>query len=257
MAPAASLALTAIAHYNERRNLGGINCRDYELVPGLTVDGAVVTSLKELGDGSASGQYSVQVVKTMAELCLKPNSFWKSEKQPLWKDLPVERRAKVALAIVHYIMNKEDSDTSSPFPGLDVIPPLEECNSLFKTVCGISNPETPENNELVKSVWSAASSDGESIGPEPAGQNAELRAFFYFLTRNGQYKVINVVKKIKEFDKIPRMHRAKQDDEMAKEKDECFKLAYGEKLHSEISALLSRANLYNNVPVHGGCIRGA
>ena len=236
MAPAASLAITAITLYNDRRNLGGISCREHEIVPGLTVDGAVTTSFKELGQHSASGQYSVKMIKVMADLSRTKKSFWKSEKQPLWKDLPVERRAKVALSIVHYIINREDEDNSSSFAPPEVAP-LEACNTLFKTVCGISNPE---NLELVKSVWTKACVDGDCIGPEAAGRNAEIRAFFYFLVRSEKYEMANVGKKIKEFRKIPLLHKAKDGDKLAKEKDECFKLARGEKLHSELTAIFSR-----------------
>lgn len=43
MAPAASLALTAVEYYDVLGILEGVTCRENELVPGLSVDGAVLT----------------------------------------------------------------------------------------------------------------------------------------------------------------------------------------------------------------------
>jgi hypothetical protein len=96
MAPAASLVLTAITLYNSRRNLGGMLCRDHELVPGLAVDAVVITCLLELNEHAASASYSASVLTVLAELSLKSKEWWSAteEQQPMWKHLPVERRAK-------------------------------------------------------------------------------------------------------------------------------------------------------------------
>jgi hypothetical protein len=227
MAPAASLVMTAIRLYNSRRNLGGVRCRDYELVPGLAVDALVITCLSELNDFAASASYSVSILKVLAELSLQSTEWWKSttqEQQPMWKNLPVERRAKVALAIVQYI---RDSANSSGGTFTDTPVPVDACNTLFKTVCGMTN--NPYNTMvLCKSVWERAAAD-ELLGPEGAGHNYTMRAFFHFSLRRGgdTSKWKDMVAKIKEFEKIPslRLDLPDSDKELAKEKEECFKLA--------------------------------
>jgi hypothetical protein len=150
----------------------------------------------------------------------------------------------VALAIVNYILQAEAGGAHASLyssGGTDEPPPFEDCNSIFLTVCGLSNPK---NDELVKSVWEKAAGDGGYIGPDAAGHNETVRGFFYCLIRSAdKYEMKDVVKKAKEFDGIPSLYRAKQNgklNERVIEKDECMKLAYGEKRHSEIAELLAK-----------------
>jgi hypothetical protein len=244
MAPAASLVLTTIQLYNSRRNLGGAPfCREHELVPGLAVDAVVITCLNELNECSASGPHSASILTVLAEMSLKSTEWWKStttttttdeegqqqqqqqqQQQPMWKTLPVERRAKVALAIVRYIRDADDDIDGSN---------TDACNTLFKTVCGMTNNPCNDTMDLCKSVWEKAAAD-ELLGPEGAGKNYSSRAFFHFsLRRRGDTsKWKDMVAKIKEFENIytPSLleHRY-SDNELAKEKEECLKLSRGGK----------------------------
>jgi hypothetical protein len=225
--------MTAFSHYNDRRNLGGINCRDYEIVPGLAVDAAVTTCLNELNQHAASAEHSVRILTALAEMALQSKQWWKAtkeegqqEQQPMWKDLPVERRAKVALAIVGFIRNNGIDGTIEYFGGKIPVP-MDACNTLFKTVCGMTNPP---NMDLCKSVFEKASAD-ELLGPEEAGGNYCARAFFYFLLgRGGDYSDLNdIVAKIKEFENITLIPGPDRDIELAKEKFECLKLSRGKR----------------------------
>ena len=233
MAPAASLALTAMEYYQSNKILGKANCRPHELVPGLPIDRAVMTFMKELSDGAGSAQYSAEGLRFLGSVVTNPEGV-----QHIWADLSVERRATVVLAIISYVVYYEEDDGSSFYskPSMQ----SEQVNDLFKTICGMQNPK---DEDLAKSVWKKAADDGECIGPEAAGQNCESRSFMYYLGRKASggdnWDSMDIVELIKTFDGIPRVHRA-PDDAEAKEKDECMRLAYGDKLHEEINAILRR-----------------
>jgi hypothetical protein len=235
MAPAASLALTVISHFQERGRgvLGQYCCRPYELIPGLSVDGAVRTGLKELLQHAGSAQYSVKLIKLLAELSLKPVSYWgereqESQTQPFWKDLPVERRASVALALVNFI-NDYDSDTSMGLGGTNDPPPFQECGVLFKTVCGMSNTLGGSNTDLVKQVFETAAENGEILGPENSGNNATERALFFWLLKSQKYNIETFQVEVKKFADLP-----------SKEQDEYLKLARGERAHADIEERMER-----------------
>lgn len=89
-----------------------------------------------------------------------------------------------------------------------------------------------------KSVLQKAADEGEKLGPLASGQNVDTRSFFYYLLRGNSpsegWEHLDVVKLVKDFDKIPRIHRA-PDDAKAKEKDEYLRLAYGNKRHEELN----------------------
>jgi hypothetical protein len=261
MAPAASLVLTAIQLYNSRRNLGGAPfCREHELVPGLAVDAVVITCLNELNELSASGPNSASILTVLAEMSLKSTEWWKStttttmdevgqqqqqQQQPMWKNLPVERRAKVALAIVRYIRDADDDDNNNNYGPKKVPVLVDACNTLFNTVCGMTNNPCCNTMDLCKSVWERAAAD-ELLGPEGAGKNYSSRAFFHFsLRRRGDpSKWKDAVAKMKEFEKIPSLLRD-SDNELAKEKEECFKLARGEKEHARVLEQLAKMMEFN------------
>ena len=231
MAPAASLALTAVQHYEKLGILGGPTCREYEIVPGLQFDSAVITCIGELLEAAGSKKYSGQLLKDMGEN-IEQFSF-------AWNELSIDRRAAVALAIVKYIMEYDDGeddfgdDFGMGFGNVDM--PSASVIKIFQVMCAASDPK------LRKDVLHKAADDGECIGPDAAGQNVETRAFFYYLIRadmsSEKWPGLDVVKLAKDFSALPSTCRA-PNDEKVKEKDECLRLSRGDKLHNEINEML-------------------
>ena len=241
MAPAASLALNAVEYYEEMGMLGGSLCRKHELVPGLSIDRAAMTCFSELLERAGSAQYSVKLLKTVGRIVLMPNDRWDADGVVApWADLPIERRATFALATIQYVMDSDDGDDGISFGGRGLGMPSDEVNNIFKTICGMQNPM---DEDLANSVWQKAAEDGESIGPEASGQNFEGRSFIYYLLRGNfpaeEWESLDLVELVNQFSKLPRIHRA-PDDEKVKEKDECLRLVYGDKLHDELNAIFSK-----------------
>ena len=230
MAPAASLCLTALQYYDELGILGGPTCREHEIVPGVTFDGVVATCMRELLDNAGSAQYSGKVIKLLGD-GIDKYTFALSR-------LPVERRAKLVLSIIHYVLRAEDPDDSdSEFSfGRPIEMPKDSVNTILKAVCG-SYPV------VAKQVLQTAADGGEHMGPEEAGHNTDSRAFVYYLIRadkpSDEWKSLDLVKLAKEFDRIPYICSA-PDDEGAQEKDECLRLSRGDKMHEDINEFLSR-----------------
>jgi hypothetical protein len=156
-----------------------------------------------------------------------------------WRDLPIERRAKFALAFYDYVENA-DSDSGSlfSFGRGDEKPDNDVMNDIFRTIVGLQNPI---DTDIAKSVWKKAADDGEFLGPHGSGFNYRSRAFFYYLFRaeSAGWEGMDVKKLIKEFEGIPRIHTA-PDDPKVKEKDECFRLAEGDKRHEETIRIFNR-----------------
>ena len=228
MAPAASLAMTAVQHYEKLGILGGPTCREYEIVPGLQFDSAVITCIGELLERAGSRQYSGKLLKDMGEK-VEQFSF-------AWNELPIDRRAAVALAIVKYIMEDDgddDDDFGMGFSNIEM--PSASVNKIFQVMCAASDPK------LRKDVLHKAADDGEYIGPDAAGQNVQTRAFIYYLIRadmpSDEWQILDAVKLAKDFSALPYIGRA-PDDEKVKEKDECLRLSRGDKLHNEINEML-------------------
>jgi len=238
MAPAASLAVSAVEYYDAIGIVGGVTCRKHELIPGLSFDGAVVTCMNELLEQAGSAQYSVKLLKKLGEIALKSCTEGASS---LLTDLPIERRFKVLLAIVHYVMNDSGNDSKTKFGfSRGAAMPTSSVNDIFKAIYSMQNQL---DLNLVASVWQKSVDDGESNGPEPAGQNGKSRSFMYYLLRNStsrqEWGSLEVVKLIKDFSQIPTIHKA-PDDAKAKEKDKCKRLAVGDKRHDEYNAMISR-----------------
>lgn len=233
MAPAASLALTAIEYYTEISMLSTSPlCGKHEVVPGLAIDRLAMTCMSELSEGAGSAQYSVKLLKMVGSMV----TGWESTVQEApWKDMPIERRARFALAAIQYIGSADERSTSSF--GRDIDVPFEALNDMLKTMCGMQNPK---DEELAKSVWQKAADDGEMLGPDGAGFNMQLRSFFYYLLRRSilpeDWKDLDMVKVYKEYSAIPMIDRA-PDDEQAKEKDDCMRLAYGDERHEKRNAM--------------------
>ena len=231
MAPAAALAITGLRHYLEREMLGGIACREDEIIPGLSPDGAVNACLKEILREGISVRYAAELLGLLADLAQRPPSFWESIERPsFWHGLSVSRRAACALAIVRYVSvakrDSEDSDDDnfgSNFAQKIDSPPLDECNVLFRTVTDILE----HDSIATKTVFELASEEGDYLGPVGAGRNPKGIAFFYYLSRGGKYDVEDLVEEYDLFDSLPLMNEAKDDGERAaaKEKYECLKLA--------------------------------
>jgi len=235
MAPAASLALSALDYYTGHDMFGAPPlCRKYELAPGLAIDRVAMACMSELLDGAGSAQYAIKVLRSLGGMAI---TDWEGDKEP-WTGMPIERRAKFALATIRFI---DSGDEQSQF-GRDLEMPMGAVNDLLKTICGMQNPK---NGDIAKSVWQKAADDGEFLSPFGAGFNAQYRAFFYYFLRGnfllrewgsvgwGQQDAMDVVKIYKEYDEIPFSHMAPKDDVKAKEKDECLRLAYGNKRHEE------------------------
>lgn len=118
--------------------------------------------------------------------------------------------------------------------------PSDEVNNIFKTISGMQNPM---DKDLATSVWQKAAENGEDIGPEAADQNVEARAFIFYLLRGNcpseVWEGLDLVTLAKDFSELPRIHQS-PNDAKAKEKDECMRLAYGDKLHEELNAIWKR-----------------
>lgn len=233
MAPAAALATTGLRHYLAKDMLGGIACREDEIIPGLSPDGAVNACLKEILREGISARYAAELLGLLADLAHRPISFWGSIGRPsLWHGLSLSRRAVCALAVVHYVSvadregkdSDDDSFNSNLGQKIDS-PPFDECNTLFRAVTGMLG----NDSNSTKAVLELASEKGDYLGPVGAGCNPKGIAFFYYLSRGGKYDVVDLVDKYDFFDSLPLMHEAKEDKERAaaKEKYECLKRAGG------------------------------
>jgi len=240
MAPAASLALTAVKSYRSATTPLSPLCREHELAPGLPIDRLVMTCMSELLERAGSATYSVKLLEHVGGL-VKVNwerfsSVIGSSFTAPWKDLSIERRAKLALAVIHYIVSV-DEDQSSAF-GRNITQPYEALNNILKTLCGMQNPR---DEGIYLSVWQKAAEE-ERLGNEGAGHNATSRAFAYYFMRGASFScksmwgVLDMVTLFKEFDKIPRIGKAPEDAK-AKEMDECLRLARGDKQHEEMNAI--------------------
>ena len=228
MAPAASLALTAVQKYFELDIVGGPNCRELEIVPGLTYDGAVRTCLSELLENAGSGQYSAKLLSILSNVFEKYSPAWTA-------GASLERRAKLVLCTVQYIVQAEDpadDDDDMRFCFNERVEmPKEAVNKLMKAVCG-SYPD------VAKEVLQKAADDGELIGPDAAGQNIDARAFIYFLIRSNksseEWASLDFIKLAREFGS------KSYKNDVAEEIDECMRLARGDKLHNEIKEMIER-----------------
>jgi len=110
MAPAASLALTATETYQSGRSL---LCGKHELVPGLAIDKLVITCLSELLEAAGSAQYSVKLLERVGKIVMvnfdKLSSIvdlvedGRPKIPEPWKDLPIERRARLAFVEIRII----------------------------------------------------------------------------------------------------------------------------------------------------------
>lgn len=193
-------------------------------------------SLSEILEGAASAQYSLKLLELLGRIAAKVPGGGTTAP---WTDLPLERRAKVVLAIVRYVNEGGGADRESFF-GRSIEMPTEAVNAIFNAMS--SYPESQVGPGSVNSVWHKAATEGENIGPEACGMNWESRAFIYYLLRKNitaeEWKCLQVVDFVKEFSDIPRIHKA-PNDEKAKEKDECLRLAQGDKLHAELNAIWS------------------
>ena len=233
MAPAAALATTGLRHYLAKEILGGIACREDEIIPGLSPDGAVNACLKEILRGGISVRYAAELLGLLADLARRHASFWKSVERPsFWHGLSVSRRAACALAIVHYVSVADRDGEASDDDGLNSnfgqkigSAPLDECNALFRSLTGIMGHDSIST----KAVLELASEKGDYLGPVGAGRNPKGIAFFFYLSRAGKYDVEDLVEAYDMFDSLPLMNEAKDDKERAaaKEKCECLRLAGG------------------------------
>mmetsp|Transcript_21429 Transcript_21429/g.61426 ORF Transcript_21429/g.61426 Transcript_21429/m.61426 type:complete len:538 (+) Transcript_21429:1316-2929(+) len=231
MAPAAALAITGLRHCIAKRTLGGVACREDEIIPGLAADAAVKACLCEILREAISARYAAELLELLADLAQRPSSFWELVERPsLWRGLSVARRASCALAIVRFVSDAEneggdgDDDSFNANFGqkIDSLP-FNECNVLFRAVTAMAE----EDSNLTKAVLDLASAHGDYIGPVGAGRNLKGVAFFYYLSRGEKYYVEDLVGAIEQFDALPKSDQAEDDDElaMAKAKEECLKLA--------------------------------
>ena len=236
MAPAASLAATAIEYYTFNSILCDTSfCNKYELVPGLAIDRLAMTCMREILDGAGSASYSAKLLKKLKLICKAVGTH-----NP-WHDLPIDRRARFALAFHEYVEEAEDRRSSpflsTPFHERFDKPCNDDMNTIFRTIVGLQNPV---DMSTVESVWKAAADDGEFLGTNGAGCNYYARAFFYYLLRSEDScsEDMDVVKAMKEFEKIPEISKA-PDDPKCKDKDECLRLALGDRRYAERNRIFS------------------
>lgn len=223
MAPAAALATTGLRHYLAKEIVGGIACREDEIIPGLSPDGAVNACLKEILREGICARYAAELLRLLANLAQRPTSFWDSTERPsFWHGLSVSRRAACALAIVYYVSvadrDSEDSDDdsfNSNFGQKIDSPPLDECSALFRTVTGMM---MGHDSISTKAVLELASEKGDYLGPVGAGCNPKGIAFFYYLSRGGKYDVEDLVEEYDLFESLPLMNEAKDGSELQRRK---------------------------------------
>ena len=238
MAPAASLAVTAMGHFMiDRDSLGEEHCRPHELVPGLTWDGAVKTCLNELIQHAGSAQWSERLLN---HIRVAAESAHDTD-YDIWKDLPIERRASVAMALVQFMTDYRDQETYG-LGGIRGPPPFEDCGILFKTVCGMKLTNRSRFTGIFRTVWEKAAEDGERFGPEKSGGNNETRAFFYWLLRYEKLDQVSdlIEDKVKKFGIIASIYNARPTDNAAQQYNECMKLARGEQAHAETTETMQR-----------------
>jgi hypothetical protein len=188
--------------------------------------------MSELLENAGSAQYSAKLLSVLSDVFEKYS--------PAWTTIaPLERRAKLVLCTVRYIVQAEDPDDSGTRFSFSepVEMPKAAVNKLMKEICGFY----PDH---AKMVLQKAADDGELIGPDAAGQNIDSRAFIYYLIRadksSNEWANLDFVKLAKEFDALS--YTKEPADELTKEKDQCMRLARGDKLHDEINEMLRRMN---------------
>jgi len=113
----------------------------------------------------------------------------------------------------------------------------------------------PNEDSIAQEVWKKAAGD-ELLGFMGAGFNARCRAFAFYFMRGAfpcyegdkvgdqsfpqsSWESLDFVELFKEYEKIPRISK-EPDNANAKEKDECLRLARGDKEHARMSAIWSR-----------------
>ena len=169
----------------------------------------------------------MKLLKKLGEIALKSCTEGASS---LLTDLPIEQRFKVLLAIIHHVMNDDGNDSKTMFGfSRGAAMPTSPVNDVFKAIYGMQNQL---DLNRVASVWQKSVDDGESNGPEPAGQNGNTKSFMYYLLRKSpsrqEWESLDVVKLIKDYLQIPTIFKA-PDDANAKEKDKCKRLTVGDK----------------------------
>lgn len=203
MAPAASLAVTAVQYYRDNNLLGEQPlCNAHELVPGLAIDRLVMTCMKEILDGAGSASYSSKMMKILKDVVGKD---W-GDKYP-WRDLPIERRATFAMTFYDYVENA-DGRSSSIFGNSDELPDDNDMNQIFRAIVGLQNPV---DMAIAKSVWKKAADDGEFLGVHGSGFNRRSRAFFDHLLQSESdgWEHMDATKVMKEFKEPPRTNKAR------------------------------------------------
>ena len=229
MNPAASLLLTALKHYDQRKNLGGRYCQPYEILPGLPLEKCVGVCLQELEECSLTSRYSVEILQFLAK------------RPELWNNLkmPIERRAQAALAILAYIHEHGDEDDEDDgfmmgmMGGGGVTPPVKECNIILKAACGL----LPKKDlETTKEVFKLAVDEGEFLGPRESGNNTDFRALFLFLSRQGRYEINDFAEEMEDYDLMDEDEKTPE----SKLKKECSIVVLGERLHKELGEMRAK-----------------
>jgi hypothetical protein len=215
----------------------GCNAQKYEILPGLQTYAIVPGLLQELAEHAANSHYVKSLLKSLSKQKAWVDEERGESQQTLWKPLPVEQRATVALSMVTYLLEDNEDEALAK----DVLKPL------FESVCGIGGEEQKQNKELCQTIWDLASKN-EHLGYSAAGRNTESRAFFYYLLRvsnRSNNKKMDILKVLKTFEKTTHISRAKPEEMVAaQEKNECMALARGPAMHAEKELFIKK--LYNS-----------
>ena len=171
MAPAASLALTAIEEFTNDDSNYLDELHGAEIAPGLDIDKAIITCLMLIRERALNMDYAVQVLVMVAR-CKKRVT------ESLWSLLPVDRRVAVFLAIIDYIDEN-----------------WIERNFIFKILTKLLTQSSDD-----KEIWKRAAKN-ELLGPRRPGKNKASRAIAYYLirtqTENHGFHMVEAIGRVK------------------------------------------------------------
>jgi len=216
MAPAASLALTALKEFT-KANCENLNeCTEFEVAPGLDIDKLITTCLSELDERAGSSEYSVKCLELLAE------ATWTT--RPIWTRLPTDRRAEVLLVIADYLEENGTKEVTvkAHNPGTYNAKIAVPRGALLQFM------EQASGNDDV--VWTAAA-ENELLGPKNPGGNVSARGIIHYFILNGvTINAAVMAKSIDEWRFIP-VSEKKATTPLLKElfasKQKCLKLARG------------------------------
>jgi hypothetical protein len=200
MAPAASLALTAIEEFTNEECSHLNELHGAEIAPGLDIDKAIVTCLMVIKEKALNVDYAIQVLVLVAR-------SKKRITKPLWSGITLDRRAVVFLAIIDFI---DDNWTERTF--------------IFEVLTKLLS-QSSDHLE----IWERAAED-ELLGPRRPGMNISLRAIAHHFIRTHTQKdgihMVEAIGKVKSISLLyERNARTRKEKKLLSEMRTCKELA--------------------------------